>query len=408
MEKQTAEERKRQWQWHTTDAAHETFNKAFLEASCWPCGFYSRASSRLRSALTGHNADKIPDQGCCNPECAQFALCLPFYGCFIARLQTTVRAFYNIDGSDTSDWYDGCCCPCLTLIRNENEILLREKQHMRLKDLHEPGTSLASPYCSQAPMTSGNSNFQTTASSAHSCVSPSGLEKDFKNRAVVGAASKGKDAAQQQGAAATEAMLRGGANEASPQRPVPVAASLVGRHSLTQDQLTALGVPPMIHELQPSPESTPQKKSTAHLLEHDTVTPATIFGAAHRLSRDFKSAQASSSPKHKLAEDRVGKTDTPRVSHELKDDATTAVKDVSGPKHSIGANQPVKVASGENAHALRDDSMTMSAGDSSTAHVLKDDAKTDSGVKDLKHELTVDKETRTGASMGKTHQLEGR
>ncbi|GAO15355.1 hypothetical protein UVI_02010200 [Ustilaginoidea virens] len=129
MEKRAAEERKRQWQWQIADGAREAVNiTSCLAATFWPCGIYSRTSQRLKAALS-------------------------VYGCLLAKLQTTVRTFYGIDGTDFSDWYDAFCCPCLTMIRNEQEILLREKQHRKLKGRHNHDQSSTRQYHSQTPMT---------------------------------------------------------------------------------------------------------------------------------------------------------------------------------------------------------------------------------------------------------------
>ncbi|KAI9149609.1 hypothetical protein HJFPF1_11664 [Paramyrothecium foliicola] len=153
MEKQAAEERQRQWQSvrDLPNAGGTSCGKAFF---C-PCGAYARASSRLRSALGGLDALGPPDTGVINPDCVQFLVCFPFYGCFLAKLQTTVRAFYGLDGSDVKDWLDGCCCPCLTLMRAEQEVVFREKQHERLKDLNAPISTSWDQYIPQLPMTYG-------------------------------------------------------------------------------------------------------------------------------------------------------------------------------------------------------------------------------------------------------------
>ncbi|PFH55833.1 hypothetical protein XA68_17534 [Ophiocordyceps unilateralis] len=152
MEKQSAAQTQSKWQWESIPGARDAgFVKSTVIALLWPCGSYARTSSRLRCALAGHHADSAPEPGFCNPDCAQFAGCLPFYGCLLARMQTTVRSFYGIDGNDYSDWADGCCCPCLTLVRNEREIIVREKQHSRLKQMHEPSNE--QQYQSQSPMT---------------------------------------------------------------------------------------------------------------------------------------------------------------------------------------------------------------------------------------------------------------
>lgn len=74
------------------------------------------------------------------------------YGCLLAKLQTTVRSFYDIEGADVSDWCLGCLCPCVTLVRNEKEILLRESQHQRLKNVLDRDSSVLEPYRPPAPM----------------------------------------------------------------------------------------------------------------------------------------------------------------------------------------------------------------------------------------------------------------
>lgn len=75
------------------------------------------------------------------------------YGCSISRLQTTVRTFYGIDGGDLHDCFDGHCCPCVALMRAEQEIILRERHHKRLRYLNEPDGSVMSQYQSSRPMT---------------------------------------------------------------------------------------------------------------------------------------------------------------------------------------------------------------------------------------------------------------
>lgn len=57
----------------------------------------------------------------------------------LAKVQTTVRSFYDIDGSSALDLRDGCCCPCRSIVRLEQEIIIREKQHARLGSPEEDG-----------------------------------------------------------------------------------------------------------------------------------------------------------------------------------------------------------------------------------------------------------------------------
>ncbi|PHH62598.1 hypothetical protein CDD81_6832 [Ophiocordyceps australis] len=171
MEKQAAFERKGQWQWQGADNASSSFNESCLEATCWPCGLYARTVMRLHSALAGHDAEYTGDLGFCNADCTQFAACLPFYGFFVSRLQTTIRSFYGISGRNHSDWYDGCCCPCVTLVRSEQEILLRERQYKRLRSLHD-SSSASSQYQSQTPMTYDSSPVKSSTAQTKSSSSP--------------------------------------------------------------------------------------------------------------------------------------------------------------------------------------------------------------------------------------------
>ncbi|PHH74844.1 hypothetical protein CDD82_4747 [Ophiocordyceps australis] len=171
MEKQASFERKGQWQWQGADNASSSFNESCLEATCWPCGLYARTVMRLHSALAGHDAEYTGDLGLCNADCTQYAACLPFYGFFVSRLQTTIRSFYGIGGKNHSDWYDGCCCPCVTLIRSEQEILLRERQYKRLRSLHDC-SSASSQYQSQTPMTYDSSPVKSSTAQTKSSSSP--------------------------------------------------------------------------------------------------------------------------------------------------------------------------------------------------------------------------------------------
>ncbi|KAK3185886.1 hypothetical protein K4F52_005340 [Lecanicillium sp. MT-2017a] len=103
MEKRLAEERRAQWQWYDTRADKSVVNRPCTETCLFPCGVYGRTWARLKAALAGHDAGNIPDPGVFNSDCFEYALCFPFYGCFVSRLQATVRSFYGIDGDDTAD-----------------------------------------------------------------------------------------------------------------------------------------------------------------------------------------------------------------------------------------------------------------------------------------------------------------
>ncbi|KAH6611587.1 hypothetical protein Trco_001607 [Trichoderma cornu-damae] len=103
------------------------FPNSLKFATWWSCGIYSRAWTRLELASLNQDAEDLPNIRLCNSDCLQFALCLPFYGFFLGSLQNAVRSYYGIDGDDIQDFCDGCCSPCTTLVRNEQESILRER-----------------------------------------------------------------------------------------------------------------------------------------------------------------------------------------------------------------------------------------------------------------------------------------
>lgn len=70
-----------------------------------------------------------------SPGFSTLILTVAVYGCFISKVQQTVRAFYDIDGSNREDLTDGCFCPCCTLCRNDEEIYRRELQEKKLNEL---------------------------------------------------------------------------------------------------------------------------------------------------------------------------------------------------------------------------------------------------------------------------------
>lgn len=173
MEKQTKGKLQQNWLWPTDDDRGGAFNiKSCLAAAIWPCGIYSRTSHRLKAVIFGSDAENAPNPGFFNAECVQLSVCFPcqyfviqlvssvslsnkslVYGCIFASLQTTVRTFYGIKGNHFADLSDGCCCPCLMMVRNEQEIILRqEQQHARLQGSHKPDHSTGSQYQCHKPM----------------------------------------------------------------------------------------------------------------------------------------------------------------------------------------------------------------------------------------------------------------
>ncbi|CEJ83984.1 hypothetical protein VHEMI03347 [[Torrubiella] hemipterigena] len=153
MEKRIAEERQSEWRWYTSQGPDRDRNRRSLNAFFFPWDAYGRTWARLRAALAGGNAADV-EPGMINPDCVECALCLPFYGCLVAKLQGTIRSFYQIEGDELSDWKDGWCCPCVALEKCEYEILAREAQHSRIKTAYVFSPPTTDEYLMEVPMTS--------------------------------------------------------------------------------------------------------------------------------------------------------------------------------------------------------------------------------------------------------------
>ncbi|KAL7933957.1 hypothetical protein V8C35DRAFT_302866 [Trichoderma chlorosporum] len=98
-----------------------------VDSSSGLFGMYARAWTRLEMAIYGQDVDDSQDVGFCYGDAIAFAVCLPCYGCTIGSLQYAVRSYFNLQGTRRQDYSDGCCFPRATILRNEQEIILRER-----------------------------------------------------------------------------------------------------------------------------------------------------------------------------------------------------------------------------------------------------------------------------------------
>ncbi|EHK20093.1 uncharacterized protein TRIVIDRAFT_58571 [Trichoderma virens Gv29-8] len=98
-----------------------------LEDPCGICGMYARAWTRLEMAIYGQDADDSQDIAFCYRDTAAFAFCLPLYGFTIGSLQYAVRSYFGLSGTRRQDFGDACCFPTATILKNEQEIILRER-----------------------------------------------------------------------------------------------------------------------------------------------------------------------------------------------------------------------------------------------------------------------------------------
>ncbi|KAH0497750.1 hypothetical protein TgHK011_005036 [Trichoderma gracile] len=95
-------------------------------APCGLCALYARAWTRLELAICDQEVDDSRAVPYCLADAAGFGACLPLFGCTIGSLQYAVRSYFGINGTKKQDCADGCCAPLVTLVRNEQEIILRE------------------------------------------------------------------------------------------------------------------------------------------------------------------------------------------------------------------------------------------------------------------------------------------
>ncbi|KAL7915401.1 hypothetical protein GGI35DRAFT_181032 [Trichoderma velutinum] len=97
------------------------------EESSGICGMYARAWTRLEMAIYGQDAEDSQEITYCYGDAVSFACCLPCYGFTIGSMQYAVRSYFGLQGNRRQDFSDGCCFPRDTIMRNEQEIILRER-----------------------------------------------------------------------------------------------------------------------------------------------------------------------------------------------------------------------------------------------------------------------------------------
>ncbi|KAL2203342.1 hypothetical protein CC79DRAFT_1373487 [Sarocladium strictum] len=377
-----ADQADRQWQSQPTS---DGSRGQCVKAKCKPWMAYAQTSTRLKFALKGHDAVNIPDEGICSPDCATFVCCLPFYGLFIAKLQSTVRAFYDIDGSDRGDCLNGCCCPCFTLVRAENEILTRESKNYDSKDTEDP-KSTSSPsedtYIPQPPMevvapvpSQVNGPPRGRSSSASSSSKGKDTDRSSKSlstipevsREVSGAGNTGEDGPSRPGKKVVKAHgLEDDFMVTVPlSKPTLPSIKFMDKQwflvpakdlkenakpdspivEITEDmpielKKTDRGVWGFFRRNKPAKDA---EVSAKHILADDTRSRATTISLKHALAEDPPAPKSHGGrfAEHLLENDHASPSLTPwiGVSHELSDDPVFTLPDASG-KHVLTEEEP--------------------------------------------------------------------
>ncbi|KAG8409368.1 hypothetical protein J3459_017546 [Metarhizium acridum] len=378
----------RQWRWLENEDKIAINPVSWLSTSVWPCGSYSRTSHRLKAALSGQDAEKITKSSRCSADCAQFALCLPLYGCFLSKLQTTVRSFYGIDGNEFSDWYDACFCPCLTLVRNEQEIMLRE-QHRRVKGHHhhevsvmrdggyhsvDPMTYLSpdNPRSAQSNLSPGRGATKTGDETVRHETQPHDLCSDRLTAAnTVGypqvhyldqhwylvPLDKGNDGAKKEDFKQLKSAI----------------ATIVGKHSLEDHELVVTGSVRSAHDLKSDVKTHHRGHSSSHQLQQDPTTSTSNSGrgSPHLLCCD-PVAESKTVVRHDLHAHQPVQSSQVDHHHVLDKDALVETGGCAVTKHDIHAHEVVKSRGTEPPHQLKDDG-TVGSGCRSWAHGMETD-----------------------------------
>ncbi|KAK5994076.1 hypothetical protein PT974_07516 [Cladobotryum mycophilum] len=316
MEKHAFVKPENKWLWHATDEEGYAFDRACCEANYWTCGIYARTWARLKAAARGEDDSKIVESCCVNPHCLSFAVCFPFYGGLIAILQQRVRSHYGIHGNPLMDCYDGCCCPCLTIVRNEQEIILREKLDKapspmiccigKPSDSTEPSTKKTSP-----------------------------IKKSPK---------KTKE------------------SPTKPAESITESTKLSNLHSL-DDHPTVGRATPTGHRLEDDPTASVKGKFREHLLALDPGYSTPTSEVSHSLDNDPATMRRVGSAKHSLKEDPSGPAGQGSDPHYLHIDATVTIKDDAKLKHGLESHEPLSTAAQTTLHSLEDGDATAPTGE---------------------------------------------
>ncbi|KAI5461750.1 hypothetical protein BGZ63DRAFT_424612 [Mariannaea sp. PMI_226] len=348
-----------EWLWQGDNTPPEAATLA--ETVFFPCGVYSRIEQRLNAAIGDRDPINIPSDDF-TPDCLQFAVCLPFYGYFLSKLQNTVRTFYDIDGNDISDGLSGCVCPYVTLVRNESEIILRERLREQ-PEKTEDGSSSDDPYEPQPPMDTPDpwscgdpeasdtlksipegSRETSTASIPSRCVSQSESGANFEGDVLVCADASGPKTHQLD----RDIQLPVELDDAHSLNddPETVANLLLVRdtsHDISLDPTIGDGRPPKSHsiELDPVAPAVPPRQPPPHVIHKDQIVSSPQPVVLHSLHRDIVASPGRDGPSsHRLEEDQL----SPARHHGHRN------------PHTLEEDQPIRsVIFGPRPHQLRDD-----------------------------------------------------
>jgi hypothetical protein len=347
----------------------------------------------------------------------------------LAKLQTTVRSFYNIDGSSGSDLLHGCCSPCLTLVRIENEVLFRERQHQRLKELNDPEYANNEAYKSQSPMVSNRmwtpewSEGRVSSPKADdprklsrnglSTIEETALERPSRSTSV----QKGSDVMSTESQDEDSTYSDNKAHVKTKKVPflkhlnhawhvTPTHgqpnAFVANKHGKGSQQISGLAPETARGAGEVSDSPKPRAASPDHTLERDRDVTVGTTKSSHDLAVD---AAITPQPRSsKFTEHFLEDHEQP--THQLGDDVATAASKGTL-KHDITedhASTTGRVGTG-GAHSLDDDAMVL-AEQTKERHKLDKHETAVGGVERPPHAITEDAATAAGRSAAVKHGLQ--
>lgn len=327
-------------------------------------------------------------------------------------MQTTLRSFYNIEGSDVSDWFDGYCCPCLTIVRAEHEVLFRERQLQQLTNLHGPTDS---PYKSHTSMSYDDVSMSKSSGVSSRAPAAEGRNVDNKKGLpVIPEASTLPGFPSIMLFSPTELPqpsepLKDETNKSSPSRPSPLTRRLSHSRDSPTGKENAPALPRFRRSRQKSKatsdktESGPKKgepgqqgvdattirarsatqsldktnatpMASLHELEEDRqVTDWSVIAAAHKLADDGTLTMFASPAPHELGHDSVAVRTPSSSPQELKEDVI-AHKSARSSAHILQEDRrmPNKTSSMWQSHGLEDHDLVNKA-PHFAVHRLEDD-----------------------------------
>ncbi|KAG6078916.1 hypothetical protein E4U15_004028 [Claviceps sp. LM218 group G6] len=229
------------------------------------------------------------------------------FGCWVGGAQTQVRSLYGIEGNVASDVCFGMACPCLSLARSEQEILLRESKRKRLTASHHRFQSTGNEYQRQDSMSYLNqiSNKETSNLGTTAVHGPRRYSLDDHDVTV----TRKMPAPHQLDADATTLSL--------------AKSTKVSGHHICQDPVAPLASRAVPHDL------VADKAKYFAKLDHDQNLSRELLagsGSGNKMPHSVAARKASdghtSSPGHQVTDDEnKASRSRPGTGHDLSDDA---------------------------------------------------------------------------------------